>query len=60
MPSDVTLNIVAERRDSIWTFYAIPNGAHTDADRLVVGTGPMDAGMMFPLGMLDQFVAGWK
>lgn len=56
---DVTLNITAERNNGTWTFYAIPNGAHTDADRLLVGSGPSGAGMMFPLGMLDQFVVGW-
>lgn len=56
---DLTLNILAERKDGVWTFYALPNGAHTNAERLTIGSGPSGAGMMFPLGMLDQFVVGW-
>ena len=60
MTPDLTVTITAERKDGVWAFYAIPDAAHTDAERLMIGTGPSGAGMMFPLGMLDQFVVGWE
>jgi hypothetical protein len=58
MTPDITLNILAERKDGVWTFFAIPDGAHTDANRLMLGSGPSGAGIMFPLAMLDQFAVG--
>jgi hypothetical protein len=58
MNLDLTLTITAERKDGTWTLYAVPDGAHTDAGRLMLGSGSSGAGIMFPLAMLDQFAVG--
>jgi hypothetical protein len=39
----------------LWTFYAIPDAAHSNADRLNLGSGPSGAGIMFPISQVEQF-----
>lgn len=55
---DLTVNMVAQRVDGVWTFQALPDGVHQHDQRLTLGVGPSGAGMMFPLALLDQFAAG--
>jgi hypothetical protein len=52
---DAVVNIAAELRGAMWTLYAIPEGEHTDADRLNLGSGVSRSGIMFPTRLLKQF-----
>jgi hypothetical protein len=52
---DATVTLTAERVGKLWTFYAIPDAAHSNADRLELGGGPSGAGVMFPISQVEQF-----
>jgi hypothetical protein len=55
---DATVSIVAERVDGLWTLWCVPDTAHSNADRVQLGSGPVGAGLLFPVDMLDAFWRG--
>lgn len=57
---DATVTLTAERKDGVWSFYAVPDGAHSGADRLGLGSGPAGSGVMFPVRMVEQFWQGMQ
>jgi hypothetical protein len=57
---DATITLTAERVGNQWTFWAIPDAAHSNADRLNLGSGPSGAGVMFPISQVEQFWQGMQ
>lgn len=49
---DATVSLAAERVEGLWTLYAIDGDKRTE-----IGAGPVGAGIMFPVKLLERAVS---